>query len=469
MQSQSNPGVIESILELHLSTTKNNNESRLIKKFMDNQNKDSSKSGKIFSSYWENNKNDFIHKAVKNGLIYLVLKLIETDISLIHATVNHNMQYDSSSKNIPLTLLCTAVAYDQKEIACFLLQKNCAINTNTYLGTALHIAAKRGKGEILGLLLEFGADIHRKNSEGLTPFQALLDGFNFVGAQDCVARLIAYGNDFPFWYQPNNQTSPFLCQYFIIKDLLRDAQKTKPTNMVELTKALLNAYINPSWYSLTNHTQIKEANNFLNRISKNNLSFDEIQAEAKLLLSKTFMHASRTFKTICQCIMQPEFKYYLDASFSNRKDRWQYEVKLANNYNVNKSIFSFMIRNPDILNNIFLFLDLTDLVVANRICKNFNSIISKDEATNLITKKSMGTRFSLFVQPINGQGYLVDNLYPENTIYKIKEKLEICMGLPPKHQRLIFFGKELENNDSIKDYHISPDTTLHLVNTILMD
>lgn len=68
----------------------------------------------------------------------------------------------------------------------------------------------------------------------------------------------------PFLYKATDKISTFLCEYLIIKDLLRDAQKTKPTNMVELTKTLLNKYINPPFFSLTNHTKVEEAIKLLN-------------------------------------------------------------------------------------------------------------------------------------------------------------------------------------------------------------
>ena len=48
-------------------------------------------------------------------------------------------------------------------------------NTRTYKGTALHLAASKGRPRCLEVLLEFGSDIRKTNSQGLRPLDICLE------------------------------------------------------------------------------------------------------------------------------------------------------------------------------------------------------------------------------------------------------------------------------------------------------
>lgn len=51
----------------------------------------------------------------------------------------------------------------------------------------------------------------------------------------------------------------------------------------------------------------------------------------------------------------------------------------------------------------------------------------------------------------------------EDTIRRVKEKIEEREGIPPVQQRLIHEGKQLKDDKSVGNYKLRGGTTLHLV------
>ena len=84
--------------------------------------------------------------------------------------------------------------------------------------------------------------------------------------------------------------------------------------------------------------------------------------------------------------------------------------------------------------------------------------IMKGDLIKLIKKDV----FEIFVKTLTGKTldlYISHN----DTIGYVKYLVQIQEGILPQDQRLIYAGKQLEDNRTIGDYNIEKESTLHLV------
>ena len=98
------------------------------------------------------------------------------------------------------------------------------------------------------------------------------------------------------------------------------------------------------------------------------------------------------------------------------------------------------------------------IYISNNTLADYN--IQDYNQINVVSRLAGGAR--ILVKTLTGKE-LELGVEPNDTIERIKERVQEKEGIPPMQQRLIYGGKQIADEKTVRDYKIEGGSVLHLV------